>query len=373
MMKIVMNQQPAVGPLWHPKKNSVPEKLTSPPSRWRSACASLSLAALTLVAVSATAQINWIDTDLGGPKTAGYTTDHGDGTFDIFGGGSDIWGNTSQCHYRYAWAYGTSWSITMQVQNFTGDDTWSKCELMVDWADPAKGPQGGDAFIANMLTQPSSTAPPDGGTGQNTWGVDQFRTTSGGSADWLQVGANPAPTFPNTWMRIVRNGSIFSIWDSTDGVNWTDYLDIDTSKTAVTGSGGTSFGTAWPELVAVGIAVTDHNDTTTLADATVANVSANFTGITPPTVVVPTLQPTNATAYVGGEASFSFATTNNAIPNTVQPTYQWYKNGNLMTNATGQTFTWLADASDNGAQIYCQATIPAPYNTVVSTDRKSVV
>jgi hypothetical protein len=343
-----------------PERISGPENLKHRPQWWRAACASLSLAVLALCcATSARAQINWIDTDLGGPVAAGYTITNNDGTLEILGGGGDIWNNTSQCHYRYAWASGTTWDVTMQVQNFQGvDTTWSKVELMVDWADTKLGPQGSDAFIANMLTLP---------TGDNEFGVDQFRTVSGGAADWKQVGTSPHPVFPNAWMRIHRNGSIFSIYYSTDNVTWTDYLDIDTSKTTVIGGSGTTFGTAWPDLVCVGVAVTGHDDIDSLADATIANLTGTFSVITAPTVVNPTVQVSNTTAVAGCEASFSFATTNNSNPNVVLPTYQWYKNSQLVTNATGTSFTWLAQTADNGAQVYCVATVPAPYNTSVTT------
>jgi len=343
---------------WLPEKKFGSEKLKPRPQWWRAAGASLALAGLALCATSARAQ-NWIDTDLGGPAAAGYTVTNIDGSLDIFGGGSDIWNTTSQCHYRYAWASGTTWDVTMQVTNLIGvDATWTKVELMVDWANPTVGPQGSDAFIAAMNTLP---------TGDNEYGVDQFRTVSGGSADWKQAGTSPHPVYPNVWMRIHRNGSIFSIYYSSNNVTWTDYLDIDTSKTTVVGGGGTTFGTAWPNLVCVGIAVTAHNNGGSLADATVANVSSTFAVITAPTVVNTTVQVTNYSTYVGSEASFSFATTNNSVPNVVQPNYQWYKNGVAITNATGTSLTWLAAASDNSAQYYCVATVPPPYNTTVSS------
>jgi hypothetical protein len=315
---------------------------------------------LTLVGVSANAQ-NWIDADLGGPTYAGYTQTNNDGSLDIFGGGSDIWNNTSQCHYRYVWASGTNWDIVMQVKAFAGvDATWSKVELMVDWANPATGPQGSDAFIAAMNTLP---------TGDDEFGVDQFRTTSGGAADWLQAGTSPKPIYPNVWMRIHRTGSIFSIYYSGgDGSVWTNYMDIDTSSATQTiGGAGTTFGVAWPNLVCVGIAVTAHNDTGGLADATVANVSTTIAPITPPTVLNATTQVVNDSTYVGSDATFSFFTTNNANPNIILPNYQWYKNGVVVSNATGNYFTWPATAADNGAKVYCTATVPAPYNTSVSS------
>ena len=337
-----------------PENSSGPGNFKPQPQRWRAACASLALAGLALCATSARAGINWTDTDLGGPTSAGYTVTNNDGTMDVFGGGSDIWNNTSQCHYYYAWASGTTWDITVQVKNMTAvDTTWTKCELMVDWADPTAGPQGNDGFIAAMNTLP---------TGDNEFGVDQYRDSRGNGANWKQVGNSPRPVYPNVWMGIHRNGSAFTIEYSYDGINWTNYTTIDTAA----GYNG-QFGTAWPNLVCVGVAVTAHNDAGGLADATIANLTANFTGITAPTVVNATAQVTNSSTYVGSEASFTFQTTNNSSPNVVLPTYQWYKNGVAVTNATGTSFTWLAAATDNGAPVYCKATVPPPYNTTVSS------
>jgi len=108
---------------------------------WRTAGTTLSLAVLALCITKASAGINWTDADLGGPTSAGYTVTNSNGTLDIFGGGADIWGGTSQCHYYYAWASGTNWDVTMQVQNLAVvDTTWTKCELMVDWANTTTGP-----------------------------------------------------------------------------------------------------------------------------------------------------------------------------------------------------------------------------------------
>src|SRR5208283_884135 len=99
-------------------------------------------------------------------------------------------------------------------------------------------------------------APDGSGTGVNTFGVDQFRTVANGAADWLEVNIVPIPTPPNSWMRLVRNTNIFSVFYSYDGVNWTNYIDIDTSKNNITGQdNGTKFGTPFPNLVTVGVAV----------------------------------------------------------------------------------------------------------------------
>ena len=204
--------------------------------------------------------------------------------------------------------------------------------------------------------------------GDNEFGVDQFRTTSGGAADWKQAGNSPRPVFPNVWMGIHRSNSVFTVRYSYDGVNWTNYINIDTSSSSLVGQdNSTTFGTPWPNLVCVGVAVTAHDDTGGLADATVADLTADFAGITAPTVINPTAQVTNTSSFVGSDASFSFVTTNNSFPNIVQPVYQWYKNNVALPGATGSSLTWLATPEDNGAKVYCTATVPPPYNTSVTS------
>jgi hypothetical protein len=335
------------------------------------------LGVLALCATTANAQIQWLDADVGGPTFQGSSVKNADGTYTIQGGGADIWGTASQFHYLYAWASGPSWQIIAQFQSFAGPSQWAKVEFLVDQADPTKGVQGGDPFIAMMDTQPSTVTAPDGsGTGVNDGGVDQWRTAANGNADWLQVGTTPAPAYPNDWFRITRQTNVFILDKSPDGVNWTNYISIDTSKTTLIGQDNqTHFGTAWPNLVAVGIAVTAHNDTwkdpsTELpagATAVIGNLSATFPPAVPPTLIAVSQQVSSGvTNVLGGEASLSFAATNNAFPisGAFPVAYQWYKNGTPVANATNGLHTWLLDGSDASAQYHCHAFLAAPYNGI---------
>jgi len=80
-----------------------------------------------------------------------------------------------------------------------------------------------------------------------------------------------------------------------------------------------------------------------------------------PTVMGATTQVQSVAVYSGSEASFSFAATNNATPPPAS-SYQWYKNSQPVTNATGTQLTFLAGPSDTNAQVYCVATLPAVFN-----------
>ncbi len=344
-----------------PEKVSRSGDIKNCPRWWRAAFASLVLAGLALCANNASAQLNWLSADVGSPTLKGSVVTNSPGNFTVTGGGDDIWNASSNFHFYYAWASGQTWDAIVQVQNFVGPNTWSKVELLADAADPTVGPQGGDAFIASMQTQPT-TAPPGGVSGQNLLGTAQYRTAAGAGANNAITGTGGTPNPPNTWLKLHRNGSVFSVEWSTDGVTWTDYSDIDTASTL------NGFGQAFPDLMAVGVAVTAHDDANTAgAMATIANLSATFPIVTAPTVLNVTAQVTNTSAYAGCEASFTFVTTNNSSPNVVAAQYQWYKNDVAISNATGRSFTFLASTADNNAKVYCKATIPAPYNTTVTS------
>jgi hypothetical protein len=332
---------------------------------------------LALCATTANAQIQWLDADVGGPTFKGSSVLNGDGTYTIQGGGSDIWNTSSQFHYLYGWATGPNWDISAQFQSFSGPANWSKVEFLVDQADTTVGPQGSDPFIAMMDTQPSTVTAPDGsGTGVNDGGIDQFRTAAGGNADWLQVGTTPAPAYPNDWFRIQRQTNIFNLYKSTNGVDWVLYISVDTSKSNLIGQdNSTHFGTAWPNIVAVGVAVTAHDDTwkdpaTGLpagSTAVVGNLQATFPPAVPPTLLAASQQiRSGVTNVLGGEASLSFAATNNAFPiSAAYPVaYQWYKGATPVANATNNLYTWLLDTSDNKAQYHCHASLAAPYNSI---------
>jgi hypothetical protein len=316
--------------------------------------------------ITASAGITWLNADVGTPTLHGSATDNGNGTVTIIGGGDDIWNATDNMHFYYAWASGQTWDAIVEVTDLQGPDYWTKCELMVRRSDPLLGPRGPDAFVA-MMACPKTYGPPPGTAAENAV-IDQWRTQYGVNADWLQAGANPIPVYPGQWMKIHRDGTKFTIYHAEDAVNnppaaWTQYIVIDTAN-QIYGQDAArlwDWGTPFPDIVAVGVGVTAHNDGDLGGGvATIANLSATFPAAAPPSVLGATVQPQNATNYLGSEVSLSFATTNDGIPNVFVPNYQWYKNGTAVTGATGGKLTFLTAAADDGAQVYCKASFPAP-------------
>jgi hypothetical protein len=295
---------------------------------------------LAALASSSTAQAQWLDADVNGPTPAGSTVNNG-ATLTVSGGGGDIWGNSDQFHYYYTNVAGQDWSAVMRVQSFTGPDYWSKAGLMVRQSTGA--PAGADAHITAITTR----------TGGRNGVLVGYRPTSGaGSGD---ADSGVAPPYPNCWLRIVRQGAVFRLYRGSDGVNWTLYNTFDTATTDRSFSG-----TPWPDPILVGVAVTSHSQgNAMLGAATVSDLTVS--PLVPPTTITVTEQVTNAApAYVGSEASFRFAVSGNGVPQDIyQPSYQWYKNNQLMTNATGANYTFLARETDSAALVYCQASFPA--------------
>jgi len=303
----------------------------------------------------------FVGVNVGTPTYSGSVTTNANGTLTITGGGADIWNASDDCFYYYTAVTGLEWDARMQVRSFTGPDTWSKVELMVRRpATPGGAPAGPDAEMNVSMTQPAVSVA-DGGTGENDveW---QWRGASGGSSYNAAYGG-ASDTYPNEYARIVRLGSVFNLYWSTDGVNWSLVGSQDTSTTA-----NHFDGTPWENPILVGVAVTSHNDGgATLGDAVITNLSV--VPIIAPTSVGVVSQISGTTnVYAYAEASFTFVATNNATPlGDVGMSYTWYKNGQVASsNLLTTNYTFLTTAADNGAQIYAVAS-PLGYSSITVT------
>lgn len=91
-------------------------------------------------------------------------------------------------------------------------------------------------------------------------------------------------------------------------------------------------------------------------------------GLTLASPMVVGRQVTNTTVYAAREASFTFAVNNPVSDPLVNDavTYQWKRNGALLTGATSTSYTFLATAGDSGAQFQCIATLDPIYNVSLS-------
>lgn len=289
----------------------------------------------------------FVGANVGTPALAGSVTGTAPGIQTITGGGNDIWGTSDNFYYVYTSVTGQVWEAKVRVRDLVraaGDDGWTKCELMVRVPDASGIPQGPDRFVAAMTT---------GATGQNEVGP-QYRATRGGDAgnnNFGFTGGTIRPTYPDTWLRLTRQGSVFTMWYGTNGTTWNKYCDINTAASV------NGFGVPFPDPLLVGVAVTAHNNGDPIGGvATISDLSVTVTPSTP--ILTPVTQVQNASTYVGSDAYFSFAVTNSAIANGSAANYQWYKNNQLVTNANSGLFAVFASAADNGAQVYCTASLP---------------
>lgn len=179
--------------------------------------------------------------DIGGPTLAGSTTRDGDAV-TIVAGGDDIWGTTDKFHFASQLRTG-DFDISVRVESVVQADLYTKTGLMVR-----------ESLAANAKHVMALVFPSNAARNNNVGGYEfQYRATTGGNATALYP-ALPQPTvnYPETWLRMKREGDTFIAYNSSDGFTWTEYqrttLDM-------------------PDQIYFGLAVTAHvaaqNATTT--------------------------------------------------------------------------------------------------------------
>lgn len=162
----------------------------------------------------------WTDADIGTVGAAGGSSS-ANGAISVTGSGADIWGAADAFHYLYRPMNGDG-TITARVTGVGNTNAWAKAGVMIR-----------ETLAANSRHASTFLTPANGVSFQR-------RTTTGGTSASTSGGAATAPT----WVRLVRAGSTFSSYRSSDGVNWTL---IGTSTITMASS------------VYVGLAVTSHS------------------------------------------------------------------------------------------------------------------
>lgn len=308
----------------------------------------ISLATSLLLLAASLRAATFTGADVGTPAMQGSVDSLGGGEYVVSGSGNDIWGTSDNFHYYYTSATGMVWEASVQVKDLQGPDGWTKAELMVRLPGGAT-PQGNDPFIAAMTTRSA---------GQNEI-RPQWRSVRGGSADGLAPSTPIRPVYPNVWLKIRREYSVFSVYHGTDGTTWTKLADLDTAGSIRGSDNQAPFASAWPDIVAVGVAVTSHLDGD-IGSATIANLKYESL---PPTKIPSKIDTAVAlmdvTTHNGSEASFSYLATND-VPE-VPLVYTWYKNNQLLPGVTGRNYTLLATSADNNAIITVKAAMN-PWN-----------
>ena len=155
---------------------------------------------ITLVVNAATGgglPTGWTDQDVGSVGIAGSAS-YSNGTFTVNGSGASITGTADQFHYAYQ-AAGTSYTITARVVSMTNTNSGAQAGVMIRETLDA------GSTMANINLTPSNGV---------TW---VYRTATNGGTS----GSRTAGLVVPYWVRVVRNGSTFTGYFSSDGVNWT--------------------------------------------------------------------------------------------------------------------------------------------------------
>jgi hypothetical protein len=296
----------------------------------------------------------------------------GNPVYLIRGGGDDIWNAADSFHYAYFKVSG-DFDYVVRVQDVEGPDTWTKAELMAREPDSTGNPTQADRFVAQMTTRDSTA----GTAGQNNVNIqlrvqdrgDNAAGNPGGAQAPSDVGLNnytTAPTYPNTWLRLRRAGNVFQNFVSTDGKNWTLQTTIDTSVGFGSNVSPPPGGPFAKDLL-LGLAVTAHNNTqAAVQTGTFIGGEAIFSDLAPynevPAAIV-TQPPAAVSVAANDSLALSVAATGDPVA------YQWYKDNNIITNATSATYNVpLVQSTDAGSY-----TVVVTGNASPITSSKSVV
>jgi len=193
----------------------------------------------------------WLHQDIGAVGLGGSAS-YSSGTFTVNASGTDIEGTSDQFHYVYQPLNGDG-TVIARVASITNSNPWAKGGVMIR-----------ESLAANS-THAMMVLTPGNGL------AFQRRVTTGASTSSTSGASVVAPY----WVKVVRNGSTFSGYGSSDGSTW-----------SLVGSSTISMGTS----VFVGLALTSHNNSI-LCTAALSNVSVTAGGGATPTRT-PTRTPT---------------------------------------------------------------------------------
>jgi regulation of enolase protein 1 (concanavalin A-like superfamily) len=182
----------------------------------------------------------WVSQDIGSPSAAGSAT-YASGTFTVNGDGADISGTSDSFQFVYQPVSGNCTIIARVVSLTNVVQDWAKAGIMIRESLNADS----TFALGNFTTNVANTV--------HSWTL-LHRDTTGGSATQTVWGTDQVTPY---WLRVVRSGSSFSGYVSSNGSSWT----LITTATINMASN-----------VYVGMAVTSHA-AGTLSTATFDNVS----------------------------------------------------------------------------------------------------
>ena len=166
-----------------------------------SSAASNTASAATLPA--STLPAGWSDADVGGPAPAGSALCSGS-IYTVTGGGADIWGTADQFNFASQNVIGDQ-TLIARVTSLGNTNGWAKAGMMVRDSSAA------GAICVDLLVTPSNGV------------VLQWRSATGGASSNIQAAGVAAPTASHpVWLKLVKNGSNYAAYYSSNGTTWTE-------------------------------------------------------------------------------------------------------------------------------------------------------
>ncbi len=153
-------------------------------------------------------------------------------------GGSDVWGTNDEFRFGYIELKG-DFDVSVQVLNLTKPQLYTKAGIMArtDLSDNSR----------HVYFQ---VFPDNSPRNNNNGGAEfQYRAEKGGEMKAIYpnqetAGAKFDVNFPDTWIRLTREGNVFKSYMSNDNKNWHLY---------------SAYQQKMPNKLLVGLAVTSHN------------------------------------------------------------------------------------------------------------------
>jgi len=183
-------------------------------------------------------ETEFVGMDVGNPLLWGLTIKREDG-YRIMAGGADIWGTSDQFHFAF-FHHVDSFDFRVRLCSLGMPDRYAKAGLM------ARETKDADSKHVYLMSFGDNSA-----RNRNNGGIElQYRGTTGGESkaiyppdDRCEPPLFPV-NFPNTWLRLTRNGRRFDAYIGYDGRTWNHYSNLEISMD--------------PEIL-LGVAVTAHH------------------------------------------------------------------------------------------------------------------
>lgn len=150
---------------------------------------------------------------VGAIGTLGYA-DVRPGSMTLNGWGTDVEGAGDACFYLYEEVDG-DFDFVVHITNITAQESWEKGGIMY------RTSLDFDAPMLNVLTTPSQSI-----VMQRAYPAGTATTTSwprlvDGNLTLVDSVNNGNVNYPNAWLRLKREGNVFTAYRSSTGINWT--------------------------------------------------------------------------------------------------------------------------------------------------------